>query len=162
MFNHCFREKFTDNCEQNDLLVSACQALQIELQSPHLFLCRASSGQIAQLSDRNKSTSKLVAITMQDSSEISILVLQFEGLQSDSTLDGFHPMKITFNTLKKWAEQKQNTNQKKIYVDCRDRFVKIRQTPRKLTNGNENALKCLEGNIAQVRIVPRLLKYDIK
>lgn len=104
---------------------------------------------------------------MQDSSEIMILSLQFGGLQIPPTDDGFQPMKIQYPNLIKWLEQKINSNQllpvrvKDYYTDCRNQFVQIRQTPKKLTDGNEKAIAFLEANIANGRIAPQV-KCELK
>jgi hypothetical protein len=104
---------------------------------------------------------------MQDSSNILILTLSFEGIHNAPVDDGFQPMKIQYPTLIKWMEQNNNTNQllpsrvKDFYVDCRNQFVKIRQTPQQLTENNEKAIKFLEANQANGRIAPQL-KCEIK
>ena len=104
---------------------------------------------------------------MQDSSEIMILNLQFGGLIVPPTDDGFQPMKIQYPILIKWLEQKTNSNQllpvrvKDYYTDCRTQFVQIRQTPKKLTDGNEKAIAFLEANIANGRIAPQV-KCELK
>jgi hypothetical protein len=85
-----------------------------------------------------------------DSSEILILDLQYPTLQAAPAQDGFYAQKIQFSVLTKFLEN-QNTksqllpdNLKTFYTDCRKEFVTIRQTPEKLENGNEKAIKFLE------------------
>ena len=97
-----------------------------------------------------------------DSSEILILDLQYPTLRSAPAQDGFQAQKIQFSVLTKFLEN-QNTksqllpdNLKTFYTDCRKEFVTIRQTPEKLENGNEKAIKFLEDTITNSRIAPQL------
>ena len=96
-----------------------------------------------------------------------ILSLQFGALLIPPTDDGFQPIKIQYPILIKWLEQKTNTNQllparvKDYYFNCRKQFVEIRQTPQKLTDGNEKAINFLEVNTANGRIAPQV-KCEIK
>ena len=104
---------------------------------------------------------------MQDSSDVLILNLRLEDLTTPSFEDGFRPMQIQYHVLMKWMEQKTTSNPlipgrlKEFYNDCRDQFVQIRETPRKLIDSNEKAITFLETNIANGRIAPQV-KCEIK
>ena len=134
------------------------QAPQFEIHSPLIFCVEPVQVRLINF----QTAIFLLAITMQDSSDIMILSLQFGALLIPPTDDGFQPIKIQYPILIKWLEQKTNTNQllparvKDYYFNCRKQFVEIRQTPQKLTDGNEKAINFLEANTTKGRIAPQV------
>ena len=98
---------------------------------------------------------------------VLVLDIQFPSLQPAQAQDGFQAQTIQFPVLIKFLENKNSKSQmipdnvKQFYIDCRDAFVEIRETPGKLEASNEKAIKFLEDSKTANRIPPQL-KCELK
>jgi hypothetical protein len=101
---------------------------------------------------------------MQDGNYIP---LQIDSLQPAQRPEGFMPREVPYSSLARIMEQKQKQGQdryfpeevwdvvKTFFAECRDQFVEIRKTPKKLTDSNDKSISFLESKKTEGESLPQ-------